>query len=178
MSQVRNPSSTQIASQNGDKPDKWISSGFRRMAWIGLVFGVVIVLTAMWLANRPATTNCDDRSWLNSSDNILFASQVVIQPWYGRHNVYGVFVIPSQYRDKEYSGTVIVRGVKEHAELSLSPTKGHGIIIPNVPDRFVRHAHIRSRVALWFFLTGHFGDLRATCNWALMFTDKEPVAVN
>ncbi len=130
--------------------------------------------TILWLEDRPPTTNCNDQSWLSSSDNVVFASKVVFEPWYGRHNVYGVFVIPAQYRDTEYSSTVIVRGVKEHATLSPRPTKEHGIIIPNVPDRFVKHAHIHTRVALWFLLTGHFGDLRATCNWALVFTNKKP----
>jgi hypothetical protein len=151
-----------------------ISSGFRWMAWIGLILGIAMVPTIVWLEDRPPTTNCNDRSWLNSSDNVIFASKVVFEPWYGRHNVYGVFVIPSQYRDTEDSATVMVRGVKEYADLSPRPTKEHGIIIPNVPDRFVKHAHIHTRVALWFLLTGHFGDLRATCNWALVFTKKKP----
>lgn len=144
------------------------------MAWIGLASGIAIVPTIVWLAGRPPTTDCNDRSWLNSSDNVIFASKVVAQPWYGRHHIYGVFVIPSQYRDKEYSATVMVRAVKEHFDLSPRPTKEHGIIIPNVPDRFVKHAHIHTTVALWFLLTGHFDDLRATCNWALVLTNKKP----
>ena len=145
---------------------------FRRMALIGLVFVTVMVLTTVWLAHRPPTTNCNDRSWLNASDSV-FATRVVVEPWFGRHNVYGVFVIPSQYRDKDYSTTVIVRGVKEHSDLSPRLTREHGIIIAGVPDRYVRHSHIRSRIALWFLLTGHFGDIQSTCNWALVFTDKK-----
>jgi hypothetical protein len=148
------------------------------MVLTGLLFAVVMVPITIWLANRPPTTSCDDHSWLPSSDTVVFASQVVVKPWYGRHNVYGIFVIPAQYRDKEYSGTMIVRGVAEHENLSVRPTKEHGIIIAGVPDRFVRHSHIRSRVAWRFLLTGHFGDLRATCNWALVLTDKKPAALN
>ena len=151
-----------------------MSTSFRGVACISLVFVIVMVPTTVWLAHRPPTTNCNDRSWLNSSNNVVFATKLVITPWYGRHNVYGVFVIPSQYRDKEYSATVIVRGVKEHADLSLRPTREHGIIIADVPDRFVKHAHIHSRIAMWFLLPGHFGDLQSTCNWALVFTDKKP----
>lgn len=151
-----------------------ISGRFRWIAWIGLILGIAMVPTLAWLADRPPTTNCNDRSWLNSSDDVIFASKVVDTPWYGRHNVYGVFVIPTQYRDTGYSATVIVRGVKEHTVLSPRPTIEHGVIIANVPDRYVKHAHIHTRVALWFLLTGHFGDLRATCNWALVITKKRP----
>lgn len=129
--------------------------------------------TLNWLAERPPTTSCDDRSWLHSGDTVVFASQVVIKPWYGRHHVYGVFVIPDEYRDKEYSGTMIVRGVEAQERLSARPTTEHGIIIAGVPDRFVRHAHVRSRIAWWFLLTGRFGDLQATCNWAVVLTDKK-----
>ena len=142
------------------------------MAVISLVFVTVMVAATVWLAHRPPTTNCNDRSWLNASD-FVFATRIVMEPWYGRHKVYGVFVIPSQYRDKDYSTTVIVRGVKEQAGLSPRPTREHGIIIAGVPDRYVKHAHIHSRTALWFLLTGHFGDLQSTCNWALVFTDKK-----
>jgi len=154
----------------------WIRTAVRRMAWICLIFVVVMVPALWWLAHRPPTTSCDDRSWVNSSDTVVYSSQVVIKPWYGRHNVYGIFVIPPEYRDKAYSGSMIVRGVEEHEDLSARPTKEHGVIIAGVPDRYVRHAHLRSRIAWWFLLTGHFGDLRATCNWALVLTDKKPVA--
>jgi len=149
---------------------------FRRMAWFCFIFVVVMVPSLWWLAHRPPTTSCDDRSWVNSSGTVVYSSQVVIKPWYGRHNVYGIFVIPPEYRDKEYSGTMIVRGVEEHEDLSARLTREHGVIIAGVPDRYVRHAHLRSRIAWWFLLTGHFGDLRNTCNWALVLTDKKPTA--
>jgi len=131
------------------------------------------------MAGIPATrANCNDLSWLtgwlNSTDDVVLASKVVVQPWYARHHVFGVFVIPSQYRNVEYTAIVIVKGVKKHAKLSPRPTKEHGIVIASVSDRFVKHAHIHTRIALWFLLTGHFGDLRATCNWALVLTKKTP----
>jgi hypothetical protein len=157
---------------------KKIIMKFRRMAWIGFFFGVAVVSTAVLLAHRPPTTNCNDLSWLNGwlspGGDVVFASKLVIQPWYARHHVIGVFVIPDQYRNTEYTATVIVRGVKDHFELSSRPTKSHQIVIANVSDRFVKHVHIQTRIALWFLLTGHFGDLRATCNWALVLTKKKP----
>ena len=148
-----------------------INTGLRRMVSIGLVFVAVMVPTTVWLAHRPPTTNCNDRSWLSSNDYVL-ATKVVVEPWYGRHNVYGVFVIPDQFRDKDYSTAVVVRGVTEHTDLSPVPTREHGIIIAGVPDRYVKHSHIHSRIALWFLLTGHFGDIQSKCNWALVFTAK------
>jgi hypothetical protein len=132
----------------------------------------MVALTA-WLADRPPTTNCSDGSWLNSNKHVILASKVVVHPWYGPHHVYGYFVIPAHYSDTGYSATVTVRGVKDPAALSEGSVNFHGDIVPTELGHYVKHAHVRTRVALWFLMTGHFGDLRATCNWALVFTKKK-----
>jgi hypothetical protein len=48
----------------------------------------------------------------------------------------------------------------------------HGDDISIEPGQHVVHAHIRTRLALWYLMIRRFGDLRATCNWAVALTSE------
>jgi len=137
-----------------------------------LALGIAVVAMTVWLVGQQPSTNCNDGTWPNADGHVILASKVVVHPWYGPHHVYGIFVIPSQYDDQRYSVTVSVRGVNEQAALGERSENVHGNIITTEPGHYVEHAHLRTRVALRSFVTGRFGDLRAPCNWALVFTNK------
>jgi hypothetical protein len=138
---------------------------------------ITMIATIAWLANRPPSTSCG--IFPDSGGPVILASKVVLRPWLGHHHAYGIFLVPDQYRDPEYSATLTVLGMTDPANLrqhlvSLSDgsVKVHGETITTEPGRYVVHEHIRTRVALWLLVTGHFGDLRATCNWALALTSR------
>jgi hypothetical protein len=129
-----------------------------------------------WLASRPPSTRCGIP---DASGHVILASKVVLRPWLGPHHVYGIFLVPHQYRDAGYSATLTVLGMTDEASLRqpLVPLSGgsvkvHGEAITIEPGQYVVHEHIRTRVALRLLATGHFGDLRATCNWALALTSR------
>jgi hypothetical protein len=153
----------------------------RQRASIGLALAIAMIAMTTWLANRPPTVNCGGGGTSpDSNGHVILASKVVVRPWYGPHQVYGIFLIPDQYRAMRYAATVTVRGVRERAalseggvvRLSQSLVKVHGDTIMIEPGQYLMHAHIRTRTALWLLVTGHFGDLRATCNWAVVLTSK------
>jgi hypothetical protein len=154
----------------------WIGDKLRRTALIGLAFGIAMIAMIAWLASRRPATNCGGGTFPDSHGPVILASRVVLRPWYGPHHIYGIFLIPNQYRDTRFSPTVTVVGVTERSSLSEVSALGessvnvHGDNIKVEPGHYLAHAHIRTRVALWLLVTGHFGDLRATCNWTLMLT--------
>jgi hypothetical protein len=152
----------------------------RRTVSVIVAVGIVTIAMTSWLASRPPATDCSGRAIFDSNGGVILASKVVVRPWYGPHHVYAIFVIPDRYRDSRYSHTVTVLGVKEPASLGDSAVilnarsvQVHGDIITIEPGQHVVHFHIRTRVALWFLVTGHFGRLRATCHWALAITSNE-----
>jgi hypothetical protein len=152
----------------------WIGYQLRRGASIGLALAMTMIAMTTWLASRPPAANCSDGTLPGPNRHVILASKVVVHPWYGPHHAYGIFLIPDQYRDKRYSATVTVLGVREPTALPESSVlpggrsvNVHGDDIMIEPGQHVVHAHIRTRLAVWYLVTGQFGDLRATCNWAV-----------
>jgi hypothetical protein len=138
-----------------------------------MVSGIVVV--AIWLVSWAARPTCCDGTWPNTDAHVILASQTVIRPWYGRHEVYGIFVIPSEYDDERYEMRLHVRGVDEPVTLGDIADKSgdvHGVRIAARPGYYVAHAHLQTRVALRLLITRHLSELRTACNWALVLTSK------
>lgn len=139
--------------------------------------GVALVLaaTCVWLLNRPPTASCGAEAPADQRGYKIQATKVVVRPWLGQHQVYGIFLVPSRYQDnKEYTVTMNVRGFNQYFTVYERSIK------ENVDDVFAKAGHylmrsyVPTRVALWFLINGQFGDLRHPCNWTLLFNERSP----
>src|SRR5712691_8446329 len=75
--------------------------------------GVALVLagTVAWLLNKPPTGDCGGEAPANHKVHEIRATKVVVQPWLGKHHVYGIFTVPDRYKhNKNYAVTMAVRG--------------------------------------------------------------------
>jgi len=75
--------------------------------------GVLLVLagTVAWLLNKPPTTDCSAEAPADHRVIEIGAIKVVVQPWLGKHQVYGIFMVPNRYKDaRRYSVTMSVQG--------------------------------------------------------------------
>jgi len=125
--------------------------------------GIVLVI---WLARRPPRAGCISTEGLSTDPLVLVASRVVAQPWYGRHNVYAIFLLPKEYRSVWLSARLKVLGAEEPAYLNRDASRiGDRVAVS--PGEFAIHTYVPTRIALWSLLTGRFGDLRLPCNWIL-----------
>ena len=137
--------------------------------------GVALVLagTIAWLLNKPPTTNCGAEAPADSKIHTIHPTKVVVQPWQGRHQIYGIFVVPNRYRDeRRYAAALNVRGVTGLSVTNGSAEYGSEDEISGGPGHYVKRGYIPTRVALWFLFTGRFGDLRAPCHWTLGFVHR------
>jgi len=139
--------------------------------------GAAAVCTVLFLAAcvKPTTSHCPVEEPSDSRRDVSHPVKVVVQPWFGRHHVYGVFMVPARYRDENrYRTTMNIRGadgqfvVGEGGEQVL----GGDIVIEE--GRYAKQMYIPTRVALWALVTGQFGDLRTPCNWTLEFVKRSP----
>lgn len=138
---------------------------------LGLIAVSALVAVAGWLVNRGPTTPCAD-GWPPSDGHAVLASKVVALPWFGRHNVYGVFVIPPELADSRYSAAIRVRGVENQGAVGEGPIVAHEDDVAVEPGEHLLQARLMTRTALQFLVTGRFGDLRNPCNWALILTER------
>ena len=76
--------------------------------------GIALVLagTVGWLLNKPPTADCAAEAPTDRKAHEIRATQVVVQPWLGKHHVYGIFLVPSRYRhNRKYLVTTTVREI-------------------------------------------------------------------
>jgi hypothetical protein len=132
--------------------------------WVTVPFFVLLGVIA-WLLTKSPTHDCPPQ--VPTASQQFHAVKVVIQPWTGRHEVYGIFMLPLQYRSgRTYKGTISINDFSEefvpdwhlidHAE-GIDLTPGHYLV----------QRHLSTRIALRFLLRGHFADLKLPCNWTL-----------
>jgi hypothetical protein len=126
------------------------------------------VLTVAWLLGSLSVTTCDFSEPGKTSEFWFQAVEVVVRPWMGRHQVYGVFIIPDRLKHHGlYSVTLRIEGI-ESEFLAGSPENED--IESTIPaGHYLRRAYIPTRTALWFLFTGRLGVLRVPCHWWLVY---------
>ena len=151
--------------------------GFHRRCWTILILLVIPGLAVLaWLGSRPSVTPCKGESLVSSGERAgehkFEALQVVVQPWQGRHQVYGVFKIPDEYKvHRLYSVTLTIQGSAQSFAAGSPENEERDGIRPE-PGYYIRRAYIPTRTALWFLFTGNFGNLRNPCHWWLVYADR------
>ena len=129
--------------------------------------------TAIVLVNMPPLTGCRSEAPGAAKQYWLRATQTVVQPWRGQHHVYGMFSVPDKYRhDRLYTARLTIEGfMGEFSE--TSPEGGDVFNGRSAAGHYMKRVYLPTRTALWFLLTGRFGDLKTTCHWWLVIADRK-----
>ncbi|PZO43474.1 MAG: hypothetical protein DCF19_05925 [Pseudanabaena frigida] len=137
-----------------------------------LAIGVVFILTTIsWSTNTNSLNEnfslCSAMPETPDSTNRLefHPIKIVVEPWRGEHNVYGIFAIPLQYKDISYRSKMLVKGTDNAWD--ATPTDGvkYGLTTPE--GYFLLVSFFRTRLTLWYLVTGRFKELQQPCNWKL-----------
>jgi hypothetical protein len=141
--------------------------------WL-IVLSILLALlsTATVLLNMPPLTDCRSESPVADGQYWFRATQTVVQPWQGQHHVYGTFSVPDHYgRDRLYRAKLVIQGFsQEFAE--VSPEGGDNDNGRADPEHYIKRVYLPTRTALWFLVTGRFGDLKMPCHWWLIIADR------
>jgi len=134
---------------------------------------LALLATAIVLVNIPPLTDCRSVAPVAASQYWFRATQTVVQPWRGPHHVYGMFSIPVQYRrDPLYTARLVIQGFTEEFP-ETSPEGGDIFNGPAESGHYIKRFYLPTRTALWFLLTGRFGDLKTSCHWWLVIADRK-----
>jgi hypothetical protein len=146
----------------------------RRTIVAACLAGVAAAATA--LATRPPTSDCEPERTPRSDVHEFRAAEVVARPWFGLHHVYGIFILPTDYGGAKYDETLRVADYEEPFQRTRFPRPRRIDDVSASPGHYVRRSYVPTRIALWFLITGRFGDLRRACNWTLAFSARAPRA--
>jgi hypothetical protein len=141
------------------------------IAWMVTV-GVLSILAIVVLANIPPMTNCATGEPFSAKHYQIRASRIEVQPWRGPHHVYGMFIVPEHYkRDRLYTAKLMIQGFPE--EFTHTSPEGEDADGGRTePGYYIKRLYLPTRTALWFLLTGRFGDLKMPCHWWLVIEDR------
>ncbi|HMF84965.1 MAG TPA: hypothetical protein VK598_01290 [Nitrospiraceae bacterium] len=143
-----------------------------RAAWIAGAVVVALLATATVLVNMPPLTECRSETQVAAKQYWFRATQTMARPWLGPHHVYGIFTIPEQYKfDHLYTAKLRIQGIPAEFKAG-SPEDEDIFTVRAEPGRYVKRVYVSTRTALWFLLTGRFGDLRTSCHWWLVLVDR------
>jgi hypothetical protein len=140
---------------------------------IGVILAFLLFVFAAavsWLLSQPPAHDCaTDRSL---DPQKIHAAKVVVEPWLGQHHVFGIFMVPLQYRSgRIYSGRLTVQSFTEEFIPDWHQIQSIEDLVAE-PGYYLVQGYLPTRVALWFIITGQFGELRSPCNWTLEFRER------
>jgi len=116
---------------------------------------------------------CKNTSFLETNPDVFYASPmtIVVQPWLGRHHVYGIFILPNEHRLR-YPILLSVKQAgqyrKEARMVKVNIDRGY----PVPSDHYVLRVHLKTRVAVLMILRGLSSQLKNPSNWSIAYTLK------
>lgn len=144
-----------------------------KKSWL-IAFSILftLVTTATVLVNMPPLTDCRSEIPVVEKQHWFRATHMVVQPWRGPHHVYGIFKIPEQFKfDHLYTAKLLIEGVAVES-IAGSPEDEEVYSGRREPGHYIKRVFLSTRTALWFLMTGQFGDLKMPCHWWLVITDR------
>ena len=134
---------------------------------------LVLTITVAWLLSKPPTHDCRIEHSTESCQ--IRPSKVIVRPWFGQHQAFGIFMVPLRYRSgRTYSGTISAESFIGEFIPDSQPQVQQIDDVVAQPGYYLVRGYIPTRIVLWFLLSGQFGDLRTPCNWRLEFVKRSP----
>jgi len=141
--------------------------------------GILLPISAVvLLATLVPPTDCRSEMPDDLARHWFSAIQTKVQPWRGRHHVFGTFMLPQQYKfDHLYTVRLIIDGVDTDF-IAGSPEDEDVQGAQSRPGFYFKRVYLSTRTALWLLLTGHFADLKMACHWWLVITERNRSLTN
>jgi hypothetical protein len=134
---------------------------------------LVFTVIGLWLLAIPVTSHCLGEVSSETETYKAHPVMVVVWPWFGQHQVFGISVVPIRYQTcRRYSGTISALNFKDEFVPDWQPNIHRVEDVVAEPGSYLVRGYIPTRIALWFFITGQTGELRSLCNWTLELRER------
>jgi hypothetical protein len=149
-------------------------SKFSFVVAITLTIGTIFTVIAWSLQDSSQTNSSEPNPALcttmtenlSKSNSLRFHPiKVVAEPWRGEHHVYSIFALPLQYKDIYHRSQLLVKDTDTPWLVSATNGLKYGTATPD--DHFLVIGFFPTRLTLWYWVSGRFGDLQQPCNWTL-----------
>jgi len=132
----------------------------------------ISIVSFSYLSERSLSATACSKWGFNESEDTKYyinPQKVVVEPWYGEHHVYAIFIIPRGYLNDHLfkvsikdSGTYC--GILDFAGTTVT----EGVEVK--PGNYLMKALFPTRVAFWLILQGKGVHLKQSSNWVLGYS--------
>lgn len=146
-----------------------------RLSYILISLLSLSIITLSWPVNN---SDCNFEGFLASKTTKfqVQATKVIVQPWRGRHHVYGIFMIPDKYKLSPFF-VVTVQGAGSYCSKQFGHKKNFDDVFAE-PGTYLVKKFIRTRIALRLILKGLYFQLNDKQNWTLTFPEPNTSQYN
>ncbi|QMS87127.1 hypothetical protein HUN01_05870 [Nostoc edaphicum CCNP1411] len=139
-----------------------------RLRYILILLLSLSIITLWWPVNN---SDCNYETFLTSKTTKfqVRATKVIVQPWRGRHHVYGIFMIPDEYKQSPFF-VLTVQGAGSYCSKQFGYRKNFNDILAE-PGTYLVRKFIRTRTALRLILQGLYFEINNKDNWTLTFPE-------
>lgn len=153
--------------------DNEMSSRYKTIGIAVFFSALVFTVIGLWFLAIPVSSHCLGEVSSETDTYKAHPAKVVVRPWFGQHQVFGIFVVPIRYQTgRRYSGTIYALNFKDEFVPDWQPNIHRVEDVVAEPGSYLVRGYIPTRVALWFFITGQIGELRSACNWTLELRER------
>ena len=140
----------------------------QRHRYILILLLSLSIITLYWPVNN---SDCNSEAILASKTTKfqVHATKVIVQPWLGRHHVYGIFMIPDEYEQAQFF-VLTVKGAGSYCSKQFGSQKNFNDIFAE-PGTYLLRKFIRTRTALRLILQGLYSQINDKQNWTLTFPE-------
>ncbi|MBW4513416.1 MAG: hypothetical protein KME64_44230 [Scytonematopsis contorta HA4267-MV1] len=135
--------------------------------FLSSVFFSILIISHIF---RPLHDySCHAQNFMASSEEKfkVNATKVVVKPWLGEHHVYGIFMIPDEYKTTPFF-VLTVKGLGSYCEKPFGSQQSYGDITA-LPGTHLIKDYIRTRLAIKLIAKGLYNQINNRENWSLTF---------
>ncbi|QSJ16126.1 hypothetical protein JYQ62_30885 [Nostoc sp. UHCC 0702] len=124
------------------------------------------------ISERSPTVRCHPWGFISSNQGkyYLYPEKIVVQPWRGRHHVYGIFMIPNGSRSDHFV-TLQIPGEKTYCGRLVSRSNSIAGIHAK-PGYSLARGYFNTRIAIKLIAEGKGNQLLQPSNWRVGYVKK------
>jgi hypothetical protein len=140
----------------------------KKLFYILFVLSLVGILGFSYISEQAPVTRCRSWGFVSSANGKYYSNpeKLVIQPWFGRHRVYGIFMIPNGYRSDRFV-TLTIPGDKIYCGQLMNDGDNFIEEIYAQPGYHLVKGQFNTRIAVWLIAQGKKEQLQQASNWKL-----------
>jgi len=144
------------------------------------IFFTIVLLTTVGISQlapfleKPLDNRCTGVGYLasNRPTTTVHALRVVVKPWWGRHQVYGVFPLPFEKCNRSEPVLLTIIGAGNYCERAkYNGPPQHFEEIQAPPGYALVRYPLRTRTTLWLTTEGLLEQLKQPRNWTLTYNN-------